>query len=358
MKDKRNFNLPHRFGNFVALAALVLLLAAGPSSAQTAKGDALSQIVEGARQEGVIDFSGPSSLTPKGAEALITALNKKYNLELRINYVSASSYPAIAGQLVMQATAGQPPTYDVVFQTESTVVPLANRGVLEPVDWTGIFPHINKESIQLKGAALLTDTMFALPAYNTKTVAPKDVPKSWEDFLDPKWKGKIQAPVYIDGWTTLWGQMWGEEKTTEYLKKLQGQNPVLGRFTEIQTRLASGEYPVAIVQLAPFVIEAQQKGAPVAFATEVKPALVMMNLMSVVKKARHPNAAKLFTAFVLTPEGQEVWWTYGKRSSLYVKGSDAEKFSRGKQLLLPDMDFIIKNWEAMSPKFARALGIH
>jgi len=258
----------------------------------------------------------------------------------------------------MQAAAGQPPAYDVVFQTESTIVPLANRGVLEPVDWTGLFPHINKESVQLNGGALLTDTMFALPAYNTKLVSAKDVPRRWEDFLDPKWKGKIQVPVYIDGWTTLWGQMWGEEKTVEYLKKLKAQNPVFGRFTEIQTRLASGEYPLAVVHLAPFVIGGQEKGAPVAFATEVKPALVMMNLMAVVKKARHPNAAKLFAAFALTPEGQAVWWTYGKRSSLYMKGSDAEKFSRGKQLLLPDLDFITKNWEAMSAKFAKALGMH
>jgi len=358
MKDLRNLNLLHRFGNLLALAAVALLLLAGPCSAQTAKGDALSRIVEGARQEGVIDFSGPSSLTPKGAETLIAALNKKYNLELRLNYVPASSYPTVAGQLVMQAAAGQPPTFDVTFQTESTIVPLVNRGVLEPVDWIGIFPHINKDSVLLKGVTLLTDTMFALPAYNTKAVPAKDVPKKWEDFLDPKWKGKIQIPVYIDGWTTLWGQMWGEEKTAAYLSKLKEQNPIMGRFTEIQTRLVSGEYPLAIVQLAPFVIEAQEKGAPVAFATEVQPALVMLNLMSVVKKARHPNAAKLFTAFILTPEGQEVWWTYGKRSSIYSKGSDAEKFSKGKQLLLSDLDFIIKYWESMSPKFARALGIH
>jgi iron(III) transport system substrate-binding protein len=357
MITKRPFILSRDFWLWVILSIMALLLAARSLSAQTVKGDALSRIIEAARQEGVIDFSGPSSLTPKGAEALISALNKNYNLELRLNYVPAQSYPAVTAQLVMQAAAGQPPTYDVVFQTESTIVPLASRGLIEPVDWTAIFAHVNKESVQLRGGALLTDTMFALPAYNTKAISPKDVPTSWEGFLDPKWKGKIQVPVYLEGWTTLWGQMWGEERTIEYLKRLKEQNAIFGRFTEIQTRLASGEYPITIVQLAPFVIGGQEKGEPVAFATGVKPALVMVNLMAVVKKARHPNAARLFIAFALTPEGQEVWWKYGKRSSLFIKGTDAEKFSRGKEFILPDMEFVTKNWEAMSVKFAKALGI-
>jgi iron(III) transport system substrate-binding protein len=358
MTHARRFLTSRDFWIWLILSILVLLFTTGSLSAQAVKGDVPSRIVEQARQEGVIDFSGPSSLTPKGADTLISALNHKYQLALKLNYVPAQSYPAVTAQLVMQAAARQPPTYDVVFQTESTVVPLANRGLLETIDWTAIFPHINKETVQLKGGALLTDTMFALPAYNTKAVSPKDVPRRWEDFLEVKWKGKIQVPVYLDGWSTLLAQMWGEERTILYLRGLKEQKPIFGRFTEIQTRLASGEYPLAVVQLAPFVIQGQEKGAPVAFATEVKPALVMVNLMAVVKNARHPSAAKLFVAFALTPEGQEVWWKYGKRSSLFIRGSDAERFARGKEFVLPDMDFISNNWEAMSVKFAKALGIH
>jgi len=359
MREKRRINAFHGFGTLLALSALALVLATGSPSAQTERADPLSRLIEAARQEGVIEFEGPVSLTPAGAQALIAALNKKYNLNLKLNYVPSTNYPVVAAQIITEIQAGQPPTYDVVYLTEFYLAKLYSRGFLIPFDWTRTFSHITKDSVYFETGGILIGTIFALPAYNTKLVPPQDVPKRWEDLLDPKWKGKMLAPNNVDSWITL-SQIWGEEKTVAFLQRLKAQEPVYGRYPEMNNRLPAGEYLLAATQLTFFVDMAKQRGVPIDYADQVKPAPVLFDMMGIPKGARHANAAKLFVAFSLSPEGQEIWHRFAQRSSLFIPGTPAWKFSQGKELLFRDMKALVQNpesFEQLETKFARLLGL-
>ena len=93
------------------------------------------------------------------------------------------------------------------------------------------------------------------PGYNTNLVKPADVPKTWNDFLDPKWKGKMAWGINpgitaATGFSGLVLREWGEEKGMAYLRELATvgrisstgatSNPWLGLFMAAPQRRASG----------------------------------------------------------------------------------------------------------------------
>ena len=343
----------------VALALLYLALPQASFAATQTQSDKSSRLIAAAKEEGTIDFAGPSALTPKGAQALIAGLNKKYNVNLKLNYVPSTNYPAIAAQVITEIQAGQPPTYDVVYMTEFNLAKLYSRGFLGSFDWTGTFSHIARDSVFFDNQGILTATIFALPAYNTRLVSPQQAPKQWEDLLDPKWKGKIIVPKYVQVWVSL-AQTWGEKRTIDFVARLKTQEPLFALYPEMDTRLASGEYPLAANQLTFRVDVAKQRGMSIEYADQVKPVPVLLDMMGIPKNARHPNAAKLLAAFSLTPEGQEIWFQFSQRSSLFAPGTPAWKFARGKELLFRDMKALVEKPETiekLESKLAEVLGI-
>jgi len=141
---------------------------------------------------------------------------------------------------------------------------------------------------------------------NTKLVKESEMPKRWQDLLDPKWKGKMLAydprvggPG--NGTFTILYDMYGRE----YLEKFAAQKPeFLVNTTLGQRRVAQGEFPIYvgghvgnIVQLPGLPIKAiaMEDGSP--YVTTV--AMIM-------KGAANPNAARVLLNYILAPEAQKV----------------------------------------------------
>ena len=92
--------------NFAAglLAAALLLLAAIPPT----RGAAIDDLIAGAKKEGVLELYAPSTLTPEGAQRLGEAFNKKYGLNVRLNFTPAGAMTRDVGKIVSIAATGQP----------------------------------------------------------------------------------------------------------------------------------------------------------------------------------------------------------------------------------------------------------
>ena len=100
--------------------------------------------------------------------------------------------------------------------------------------------------------------------YNTKLVKKDEVPQTYEQLLDPKWKGK-KISIDDSAYGLLAGleRAWGKEKAVAYFKKLAAQDPVVMRGNTNRVQLAmAGEYPL-IIAYAPTIQRETSKGHPI-----------------------------------------------------------------------------------------------
>jgi len=140
-------------------------------------------------------------------------------------------------------------------------------------------------------------------SYNTKLISPKDVPRSWEALLDPKWKGKIAVEVNLDVFVYL-TRSWGQDKVIAYLKKLKEQNPIFNKgVSNTMILLGAGEFPLAVDMSVSITLDQQAKGNPIGFAP-ISPIVDKFAPFALLQDAPHPNAGKLFLRWLMSPEGQ------------------------------------------------------
>ena len=100
--------------------------------------------------------------------------------------------------------------------------------------------------------------------YNKNLVKREDLPRTYDDLLLPKWKGR--KICLDDSYSTfLQGLIssWGKDKALAYLKKLAEQEPVIMRGSTVRVQLAAaGEFPL-VLAYANIIQYLAEKGAPV-----------------------------------------------------------------------------------------------
>jgi len=137
-------------------------------------------------------------------------------------------------------------------------------------------------------------------------VPQKDAPKNWDDFLDPKWKGKIGMDQEEYEWYAATINYWGKEKAQKFHRALAKQGVHWNRgHTMISQLMAAGEFPIGIVY-AHRIESMKKSGAPVEWVKTADPVFAALSPVAVAAKARHPNSAKLLMDFVLSREAQLV----------------------------------------------------
>lgn len=143
-------------------------------------------------------------------------------------------------------------------------------------------------------------------AYNTRMVAPKDVPKDYPDLLDAKWKGQILMDSTDYDWFGTLATVWGREKTIQYMQRLARQAPSWRRGHGLTAQLlGAGETPLTFAYS--FRIERMKRdGAPVDWVETFDPIVVTLNGIGLSAKAANPNAGKLFIDFATSKKGQEM----------------------------------------------------
>ena len=143
--------------------------------------------------------------------------------------------------------------------------------------------------------------------YNTRLVAAKDAPTTYEDLLQPQWKGEIGLESDEYQWFYHLLQIMGKEKGLDYMKRLAGQNLQMRTGHSLLADLvAAGEMKLAVVVYANRVERMKNSGAPVDWVRFKGPTITVLNAISIPEKAPHPNGAKLFVDFVLSKDGQNL----------------------------------------------------
>ncbi len=167
-----------------------------------------------------------------------------------------------------------------------------------------------------------------LIAYNTDLVTGDNIPKTWEDILDPQFKGK---GLLIDPRSSNTYLSWLDQMDTaygpEYIEKLRDQDFTLveGGTQGVQQVAAGGAMlviPPAYAHAKPFM----DKDAPIAVSmphesSDIAP-IGPQHSWGIPAKAPHPNAAKVFLAWFLSEESQKINCEISGGASALISGYD------------------------------------
>jgi iron(III) transport system substrate-binding protein len=285
------------------VSMLLLLLSVfnlGFSFRSVAQDSHTQKLLDGAKKEGALVWYMSASI--EDAKAILLAFNKKYPF-LKTDFFRAGS-ARLFNRIMNEARAGKV-LFDLVAVRGLETHQLVKAGLLQPYvsPESAAYPAGFKDS---KGYWVDYFDSYNVIGYNTQLVARDQAPKSWEDLLDPKWKGKIALDEENFSWYGAMTQKWGKEKTQRYMRALAKQDIQLRNGqTLIAQLMAAGEFSVAMV-LAHRIEKMKEQGAPVAWVTTLDPVTVSLHPIGIAAKAPHPNAAKLFVDFILSKDGQQL----------------------------------------------------
>src|SRR6266849_3365592 len=148
-------------------------------------------------------------------------------------------------------------------------------------------------------------SLFAA-AYNTNLVAAADIPRRYEDLLDPKWKGSLGIEADDANWfATVVGAM-GEQKGLHLFREIVAKNGISIRkgHSLLVNLVVSGEVPLALTAYGYRVDQLKTAGAPID-KVYLPPVVALPTGVGIFRRAPHPFAAVLFADFMLT-DGQAI----------------------------------------------------
>lgn len=172
-------------------------------------------------------------------------------------------------------------------------------------------------------------------AYNKKLFPADKLPKTWEDFLKPEFKGKkFWTDIEPTNFAVLTA-LKGEDYVVDLAKKIAAQQPVWVRGdTKTLTAMAAGEYQISFASNYHSAIRAKGLAPDALEVVVLDPAPVRLaQLMGVLKTAKHPYSAMLLFEWFASPDGQKLLDDTGPvQSSVYATGSKVNLATQGKQL--------------------------
>ena len=269
------------------------------------------QLIQAAKKEGEVVVFG--SLENDVAAAINNCFEAKYGIKPK--YFRGSS-TVIIDRITTEHRTGKISS-DVVYTTAEPMK-FINRE-------KGLLSRYESPSAKNYDKKLLDDffgpnyrSVIIGFVYNKSMIKPEDAPKSYDDFVNPKWKGKIAMgnptlhDTTIDFLASLPLVFGSQPKADDWIKRLAALEPLLlDSMVPVGERIASGEVPLGIAY--PKYVEVWgRKGAPLDYVKGLPIYLGDGNYIGLTAKAPNPNAAKLFIDYFLGAESSEIMAKVGE----------------------------------------------
>jgi iron(III) transport system substrate-binding protein len=286
--------------HWLAAAAILAVLAGAPARA------ADQAMIDAAKKEGQVVWY-TTQIIDQFARPAAAAFEKRYGI--KVSYVRANSNE-VALRVLNEAKAGR--MQADVFDGTGATASLKKEGIVAKFIPENA-KRLPKDYIDAEGYWVATNLYVLTPGYNTELIRKGTQPRTFQDLLDPKYKGKIawnstSSSSAGPGFVGIVLETMGEEKGTAYLRELAKQQPaglaVAAR--QVLDQVIAGEYAIALNIFNNHAVISAAKGAPVDWIP-MDPALGVLSVISVTKDAPHPNAGRLFLEFLMSEDGQKIY---------------------------------------------------
>ena len=270
------------------------------------RADRQKMLLEGAKKEGKISWY-TTLIVDQVVRPVKDAFEKEYP------FLQVEFFRGNAERLVQKMFAEyQAKRYDVDI-IDGTVSPtMVRRANLLQRFYSPVLADYTAELKDSQGYWGSTNLYFFTTGYNTRMVKPNEVPKTYEELLNPRWKGQMMwstsrgsgAPIMIG---TILNTM-GSEAGKAYLQKLKAQNVAKSTASnrQILDLTIAGEYPLSLHIFNHHAYISKGAGAPVDWQPH-EPVTATIQTIALAKNTPHPHAAMLLLDFVMSEKGQKVF---------------------------------------------------
>lgn len=334
------------------LAAAMLGMAAGaqPQSADPNQAillykgvDRDKRLLEKARQEGTVSVY--TSLAPTEAKPLVEAFEAKYGV--KVEMWRGQSEGVV--QRVLSEARGKRHAVDVIETNGPEMESMAREKVLSEF-YSPYLADLPADVIPKHRQWMPDRLNFYVVAYNTNKVRREDIPKTYEGFLDPKWKGRIALEANDSEWMGGVVNTWGQARGMEFFRRLAELKPELRKGHILLMQLvASGEVEVALGAYYANAASTKQRGGPVDWVP-VDPVIARPQGIGVARNAPHPHAALLFADFMLSPQAQGMLGAMGRGPASRAAKSDTTSLKyvmSQPSVILDESDKWLQLWEKL-----------
>ena len=276
---------------------------AGATAADVASytgADRMQKLIAGAKKEGTVSIY--TSLQTTDIGKLADAFEKKYGVKV-VSWRAGSE--DIVQRSVQEARANRN-TVDVMETNGPELESMHRENILQAVK-SPYSADLIAPAILPHGEWVGTRLNVFVQSYNTNKIKKQDLPKTWEDLTNPKWKGKIGIEQEDSDWLAGIFADIGDARARKVFKDIVTTNGMSVRkgHTLLTQLVVSGEVPLALTIYNYKAEQLKRQGAPIDWFV-IGNAIARPNGMAVARKAPHPHAAVLFYDFELSPEGQQI----------------------------------------------------
>jgi iron(III) transport system substrate-binding protein len=298
-----------------AASAFLALMVALPLVSQAQSLDDLHKAA--AKEGGTLNFYG--TLAQINAEKILPLFEKRFP-GIKVNHIDATSDKLVA-RAVSEARGGK--TLGDVFQVPlENVTQLFDQGLLLETK----LPEAAEYPEGLKGSFWISsDLQFFVAAWNTTLVKKEEEPKSFDDFVHPRWKNRLIAePRDLEMLLAFAKYKFkSDEKAIELWKKIAANNVEFHKgHSQLAELLVAGQAAVCLTCYSHHYPSRIRKGAPLNYM--LSEGVASINATAVFKNAPHPNTALLFARWVASQEGQKAM-AEGGRTPAHPKVEPKDK---------------------------------
>jgi iron(III) transport system substrate-binding protein len=287
-----------------AFAATFIFAAAGLLRSSAFAAD--QALIDAARREGQVTWY-TTQIIDQFARPAAEAFQKQYGIP--VSFVRGDD-TAVALRVFNEHQAGR--TLADVIDSTSAIPTIKGEGFLMKWLPDGV-TRLPKDAFDSEGYWVATNEFFSTPAFNTNLVPRGTEPRTFQDLLDPKWKGKMAwashvGPSGAPGFVGRALTAMGENKGMSYLRSLAKQEVVDldGSSRSVVDQVMAGEYPIALQIFNHQAVISAAQGAPVEWIP-MSPAMAIFSVTALMQDAPHPNAGRLFEDFLISEEGQQIF---------------------------------------------------
>lgn len=307
------------------------------------------ELVEAAKKDGAVSVFG--SIDTQTFGKIQDAFEKKYP-GIKTSYWRGST-TAIMQKAYAEFRADKV-TWDVFFTSDDPMDIMLQDGMFAKYQ-TPVGEYFQKQYHHPFFSPSYRKVIIGL-MYNTKYIKPAEAPKSYLDFVDPKWKGRITMPNPAGHTSTakwlasLHLVLGSKEKEEEYISRLAAQDPVLLKsLLPTSKAIASGEIPLGVTYIK-YVYIWGKDGAPLDYV-RLPGYLGDNHYIAISKKAPHLNASKLFIDYWYTKETMMTLAQSGEfvnMPGVYPPLKDADKIK-----FVAEVQRSKKEYQALKKKFEK-----